>query len=867
LEKQANNFNIITLNIQLDLNKRLPITHFNHIMRIKIIIITLLISLTNISWGQVNDSLPLMAYPDAAKPSEYEIGGIKVEGNQFTDGATIISISGLKVGNKIKIPGLDIPRAVKSLWKLRLFTSIDIIKEKTIGDVIFLIVKLKERPNLSLVQYKGVKKGDHDELNKIVNKFILKGTIITESNKNNAANGIEKYYNDKGFLDATVVADEQKDDKRTNSVKLVFNIEKKSKVKIQSITFDGNTKVTDKKLRQQMDKTHRKAKLFASSKLVKEAYDNDKQLIIKYYNKLGYRDAKITRDSLWREQDGDLMISMGIEEGPQYKFRNIVWKGNTIYDDQVLSTILGINKGDIYNQELLESKLRFSQDNRDVSSLYMDNGYLFFNVDPTEVSIDGDSIDLELRIYEGPQATIDKVVIKGNDRTHEHVIRRELRTLPGEKFSRSDIIRSQREIINLGFFDPEALGINTPVNPQRGTVDIEYKVAEKQSDQLELSAGWGFNGVIGTLGLSFNNFSLRNIFKKEAWSPLPQGDGQRLSIRAQTNGQFFKSYNFSFTEPWLGGKKPTSLNVGFAYTEQSYTQNSKFSIINANASIGTRLKFPDDNFIFNLALDFQKFGLVNSPLFNLPDNTRLSNGDYYQFTIQPSITRSSISDPLFPTSGSKVQLLTFFTPPYSLFRSDSSLTGDPQTKYKYIEYFKWRLNTEWYTTIVGKLVLKTEAKIGSLGYYSKKYGLSPFSKFQVGGDGLANRQQFGLQGFDQIALRGYDIGDIRESNNGGGGSFAKYTIEFRYPISTNPNSTIYLSAFAVGGNAWRSFKEFNPLDVRRTVGFGARVFLPMFGVLGLDWGVGLDKPLIDAKPGRKWSEFGRLAIILGFEPD
>ncbi len=812
------------------------------------------------------DSIPLILYPEASKPLEYEIGGVKVTGNKFTDGNTIVSISGLKVGSKLKIPGIDIPKAIKSLWKLRLFTSIDVVKEKTIGDVIFLEIKLVERPNLSSVQYKGVKKGDHDDLNAIVNRFILKGTIITESNKTNAINGISKFYKDKGYLDVVVDGQELKDEKRGNSIKLLFNIDKKSNVKIQDITFDGNEKLTDSKLRKQMDKTHRKKKLFASSKLVKDAYEEDKSMILKYYNKLGYRDAKIAKDSIWREKDGDLMIHMDIEEGRQYKFRNIAWKGNTIYDEKTLQNVLGINKGETYNQELLESRLKFSQDGRDVSSLYMDNGYLFFQADPTEVSIDGDSIDLEIKIYEGPQATIDKVTIKGNDRTHEHVIRRELRTLPGEKFSRADIIRSQREIINLGYFDPEALGINTPVNPQRGTVDIEYKVTEKQSDQLELSAGWGFNGVIGTLGLSFNNFSLRNIGKKEAWSPLPQGDGQRLSIRAQTNGQFFKSYNLSFTEPWLGGKKPTSLNVGFSYTKYAYTTTGSFSILNSNISLGTRLKWPDDNFLFNVALDFQQYGLNNYP-FAIGGGESLNNGDFYQISLQPSITRSSISDPLFPKSGSKIQLLTQFTPPYSLFRSDSVLNAGASSKYKFIEYYKWRLNTEWYTTIVGKLVLKTEAKIGSLGYYNKKYGLSPFGRYQVGGDGLANRQSFGLNGFEIISLRGYELNDIPASNDGGGGSFAKYTLEFRYPLSLNPSSTIYLTAFAVGGNAWKSFKEFNPLDVRRTVGFGARVFLPMFGVLGLDWGVGLDKPSVTAKESSTWSDYGRLSVILGFEPD
>ena len=439
-----------------------------------------------------SDTIPPVL--DYSKPRDYEIGGVKVTGAKFSDPAAIISIAGFRVGDRIRIPGGDIPRALKSLWKLSLFTDVQILKEKTIGDVIFLEILVQERPRLTTHSYKGVKKGTHDDLNEQVNKYLIKGGIVTDAIKANAANSIKKYFVDKGFFDVDVKVEEIPDSSRINSIRLVFDVERGSKVKIRDITFMGNDNVKARKLRGLMKETRRKKRLLASSKLIRVNYEEDKNKIVSYYNKIGFRDARILSDSIWREKDGNLRIHINLNEGNRYFFRDIVWKGNSIYDSKTLSNVLGINKGDVYNSELLETRLRFSQDGRDVSSLYMDNGYLFFNVDPIEVAVADDSIDLELRIFEGPQASIDKVVIKGNDRTHEHVVRRELFTVPGEKFSRSDIIRSQRQIINLGYFNPENLGINTPVNPQRGTVDIEYTVEEKPSDQLELSAGWGGPG-------------------------------------------------------------------------------------------------------------------------------------------------------------------------------------------------------------------------------------------------------------------------------------------------------------------------------------------------------------------------------------
>ncbi|MEL7020450.1 MAG: outer membrane protein assembly factor BamA [Bacteroidota bacterium] len=820
---------------------------------------------------QVSDSLSILDY---SEPTDYEIGGVEVIGANFSDDNAIISIAGFKVGDKIRIPGGDIPKAIKSLWKLRLFTDVQILRTKTIGEVVFLEIRVQERPRLSKHSFEGAKKARHDDLNTEVNKFLLKGGIVTENVKTNAAEAIRAYYVEKGYLDTQVRVREMTDSARINSVSLIFDIDRKERVKIDDITFSGNTEIKDKKLRRLLKNTKRKRRIFAASKLIRDDYEEDKKAIIAYYNTIGFRDAKVVRDSMWRNQDDELMLNITLNEGQRYFFRDISWKGNSIYDEKTLSEVLGIEKGEVYNQELLETRLRFSQDGRDVSTLYMDNGYLFFTVDPTETAIVGDSIDLEIRIFEGPQATIDKVTIAGNDRTHEHVIRRELRTRPGEKFSRSDIIRSQREIINLGYFNPEALGINTPVNPERGTVDIEYTVEEKPSDQLELSAGWGGNrNVIGTLGISFNNFSLRNIFKKETWSPLPQGDGQRLSIRAQTNGSFYQSYNLSFTEPWLGGKKPTSFTVAgfynrFAFGVPGTSSAQNFNIYQGSVSLGTRLKFPDDNFVSSTALNLQTLNLNNwtQGLFSTEDGNSVADGTYYNFSLKQTIARNSISDPIFPRSGSRISLDLQFTLPYSLFR-DVAADETPQERFRYLEYHKWRVNAEWYTSIVGKLTLKAAAKIGILGRYNKTIGTSPFERFQLGGDGI-NNQQFGFAGVDIISLRGYEIQDLEANQNPQGtGSIAtpifdKFTLELRYPLSLNPSSTIYVLTFVEGGNSWRNIRDFNPFELKRSAGFGLRVFLPMFGVLGFDYGIGFDKV-----GERSLSNMGNFNIILGFEPE
>lgn len=824
------------------------------------------------------DSLPIVDY---TTPATYEIGGVKVTGANFSDANAITSISGLKVGEKIRIPGPDIPRSIKALLRLRLFTNVQIIEEKIIGDVVFLEINVQERPRLSFYNYTGVKKGQHENLNEIVNQHVTKGGIVTENLKSNAARGIEKYYIKKGLLDCSVRVRETPDSARANSVRLIFDIDLGNKVKIKDIAFVGVENVKEKKLLKKMGKTKEKKRLLAGSKYIKDEYDNDKLEVIKYFNTVGYRDARILSDSIWRDQKGEMHMLIKVTEGQRYYFRNITWKGNSKFEVDQLNQVLGIKKGDVFNQELLDNRLRFSQDGRDVSTLYMDDGYLFFNADPTEIAVEGDSIDLEIRLFEGPQATIDKVVIKGNDRTHEHVIRRELRTLPGEKFSRSDIIRSQRQIVNLNYFNPEKLGIETPVNAERGTVDIVYTVEERPSDQLELSAGWGGQRqVIGTLGVSFNNFSMRNVFNKEAWHPLPTGDGQRLSLRGQSNGRFFQSYNLSFTEPWLGGRKPNSFTVGGFFNRFSYPSfggglPQSLNIIQGSVSLGRRLKWPDDNFVSSTALNIQSLRLQNwsqgqGGIFRTDEGESVSSGNYNNFSIRQTFVRSTVNDPIFPKDGSSVSLTIQATPPYSLFNKDRDYANEaPEDRFRFLEYHKWRIDADWYTTITGKLVFKASTRMGILGRYTNRISTSPFERFQVGGDGI-NNQQFGFQGVDIISSRGYEIADFENNTDRSGQGtspttiFNKFTAELRYPLSLNPSSSIYVTTFAQGTNTWKNLGDYNPFDLKRSAGVGVRVFLPMFGILGFDYAYGFDR--FDIQTGQRGPKFN-FNIVLGFEPE
>ena len=855
--------------------------------------LTLLLALVNLSAQE--------QVFDYSQKKDFYIGDLKVEGAGTKDPNAIKSIAGLKIGDKIEVPGNKIPDAIKSLLRLKLFKDVRIILDSTVADTAYLRISLEERPVLSRYSFSGVKNSQHDDLNELVSNILSKGGIVTEDQKSLCAEKIREFYVEKGKLDAKVKVIETPDNVKPNTVKLDFAIAPGDRVKVEDITFEGNKAFSDRKLRKKMKHTKRKGTLLRKTKFIKKDFEEDEESVIAFYNTNGYRDAKIIKDSMWREEDGDLQIKVHIDEGNVYHFRNIKWKGNSLYSDEQLSTILGIEKGDVYNPELLENRLRFSLDGRDVSSLYLDDGYLGFEVNPVELIIPGDSIDIEMRIYEGPQFTIGDVTIEGNDRTHEHVIRRELRTRPGDKFSRSDIIRSQREIINLGYFNPENMDIQTPVNQQRGTVDIKYKLEERPSDQLELSAGYGgFSGLIGTLGVTFNNFSLSNIKDRSTWSPLPTGDGQKLSFRLQSNSRFFRSLNFSFTEPWLGGRKRNGFTVGAVSSSFDYTTlgSGSLSITRAFVGLGKQLSWPDDFFVSNTTLNFEFIDMADYRNGNFyVNNVRIYDGSFKNFSIKQSITRSSISDPLFPRSGSRVSLAVQLTPPYSLFRKDNYYTvSDSEItdirarlqrlcgpacditdelvndevaslvnarRFEYLEYHKWTFDSEWYFNLVGKLVLKAQAKFGYLGTYKKSIGVSPFERFELGGDGLSN-QSAGITGRDIISLRGYETSDFPVNNQGGAAIYDKITMELRYPLSLNPNSTIFLTGFLQGGNAWSKFGDFNPFDMKRSAGVGMRVFLPMFGLLGFDYGFGFDKNL---GASAKWTDYSTFNIVLGFEPE
>lgn len=827
-------------------------------------------------------------------PVEYEIGGVEVVGAGTRDLNAIKSIAKLREGKKIMIPSDQIASGVKGLYRLGIFENVEIYQDSVVEDVVFLRINLIERPTLFRYTFTGIKKTQQEDLSEILDDIIKKGEIVNFNKKSLAIDKIKEYYIDKGHLDVAVDIEETEDKNKDNAVRLIFNVDKKERVKVNAITFAGNESVKERKLRKLMKETKRKGTFLRKSKYIKENYEEDKQKIIAHYNKNGMRDAVIVNDSIWRDEEGMVNIHLDINEGNRYYFRNIDWKGNSIYTDEQLSAILGILPGDIFNMELLQNRMSFSQDGRDISSLYLDQGYLFFNVEPTEIAVVNDSIDVEMRITEGAQATIDNVVITGNDRTHEHVIRRELRTRPGEKFSRSEIIRSQRQIMNLGYFNPETLDIQTPPNPARGTVDIVYKVEERPSDQLELSAGYGgVSGLIGTLGVTFNNFSAKNIRDRSTWNPLPQGDGQKLSLRVQSNSRFFRSYNASFTEPWLGGNKPTSFTIGTAISAFDNTNfgGGALNITRLFTGLGTQLKFPDDFFVSNTVMNIEWLRLSNYQRAFL-----VEDGTYRNFNINQTFTRSSVNEPIYPRSGSRVSLSIQFTPPYSLFRdNDYWLMTDQEKsdairdinrtrgirdkltetqeldeirkieearKFTLLEYHKWKFNAEWYFNFTDKLVMMTSAKMGFLGSYNDNIGIVPFERFEYGGDGLSN-QNSGITGTDILSARGYDTTDFPDNNQGGGVIFNKFTVEMRYPLSLNPASTIYLHTFIQGGNVWGDFRDYNPFGLQRSAGGGLRVFLPMFGLLGFDYGWGFDKD----DTGANFGGYGKFNIVLGFEPE
>ena len=780
------------------------------------------------------------------KPVEYEIAGITIQGITNLDKNAIITLSGLTVGDKIMIPGEEISKAITKLWAQNLFADIQIQVSKILGTNIFLDIVLQELPRLSKFGFKG---GSKSEVEKIREKVeLVRGKIVNDNLINNTKHVVKEYFTEKGFLNANVSITQITDTAEVANVILEINIDKGEKIKINEINFKGVTKFKIKKLKRQLKDTKEKSffRIFKTSKFLDEAFETDLQSIVALYNEKGYRDARIVKKEIVNVSDKLISINLTIEEGLQYHFRDISWLGNTKYDSDYLDQLLGINSGDIYDQKMMNDRLQMSMSGTDISSLYMDDGYLFFNIDPIEILAEKDSIDFEIRIYEGKQATINKVSVTGNTKTNEHVIMREIRTKPGELFRRSDVIRSQEEINRLNYFNPQTLGVTPKPDPQTGNVDIEYTVEEKPSDQIELQGGWGAGRVVGTFGLTFNNFSLRNFFNKETWSPLPSGDGQRISLRASSNGSFFQNYSFSFTEPWLGGNKPNSLSFTIYQSIQNYstpTVENRMDITGVNLGLGKRLRWPDDYFSTNQSISFQQYKLTNRQL--VPG---FSNGTSKNITFKSVISRSSIFDPIFPKAGSQFTLTGHFTPPYSLFNDKDYGSMELAEKYEWLEYFKVKFSSTWYTNPFANLVIKANSEFGFLNSYNKDVGLPPFERFYVGGDGLTG---FAMDGREVIGLRGYANQTVSQHLTAGGSIYSKYYLEMRYPLSLDPSATVYATAFAEAGNAWDSFDKFNPFEVKRSLGFGIRIFMPMFGLLGVDFGHGYD-PLEGATEKSGW---------------
>jgi len=805
---------------------------------------------------------------DYSSPKSYEIGGIMVNGADNLNNSTLITISGLTVGETIKIPSDNISQAILKLWKEGLFADVNITIDKIVENTVFLNINLVENSRLSKFKFKGkISKSDITTLKEDLK--LMRGKILTQNIINNSVNLIKTYYINKGLLNVTVGYLTTIDSSAVNSQNLIFNINKGKKVKIKEIKIIGRGKIintnktflnrqdtvyalSDRKVKKSMKETKAKNwwRIFKVSKFIDGNYADDKEKLIAKYNEVGYRDARITKDTTYLNKDNTLSIEITINEGEPYKFGKINFVGNKVYSSEKLKLQLGIKEGDVFDQSILDARLFGSPDGNDISSLYLDDGYLFFNATPVEVAANNRNIDLEIRVYEGKQARVNKVMIKGNTKTNDHVIMREIRTRPGDLFKRSDIMRSQRELSQMAFFDPEAFDVKVEPDPARNEVDITYVLAEKSASQIQLQGGWGANRIVGSLNLVFDNFSTQNILNRKSWKPLPSGDGQRLALTASSNGAYYQNYNISFTEPWLGGKKPNALTVSLYKSVSSNGQDGDnreaIEILGLTVGLGKRLKYPDDYFTIYNGINFQQYKLINSQSFFTFKDGFSNNANY-----NIRLGRNSVDQLIFPRRGSNFSLSLKVTPPYSMFDGvDDYSTLNDQEKYKFIEYYKWKYKSSWYSAFTDKLVLATKIEMGLLGAYNNNLGVAPFERFYVGGDGLSGMGMV-YDGRELISLRGYSNNSI--SPQTGATIYNKYTAEMRYALSLNPSSTIYALGFLEAGNAWDNFDNFNPFGVKRSAGFGVRIMLPMIGMMGLDYGWGLDD--ISGRPDANGGQF------------
>ena len=844
------------------------------VFRIAVTLIAMALSMP--AWAQTSGSDVVVDYNN---PKKYIVGGVKVEGNTYYSSDQIIQVSGLRKGLEVTVPSEDMSAVVNRLWLQRYFEDVSLTIDSIAPtrDTAFFKITLLERPRVSRWVFSGVKSGEEKELRERLN--FRRGTEFSEYISKTSTDIIKRYYKEKGFLNVKVDVNTKKDSVIKGAIRVQFAIDRGEKVKIKTITFNGNSSVKESKLVRSMKKTRdsRFQNFFSSKKFNESEYENDKRAMLSVFNEAGYRDARIVKDTMYYIEPGRLQIDFEIDEGKKYYFRDITWTGNSVYSSDALNQILMINKGDIYDVVTMQKRLfgGGKQSEYDVTKAYRDNGYLFFNIQPVELTVEGDSVDVEMRIVEGKPATLNNIIINGNDLTNERVIRRQLFTNPGYLFSQTNFERSIREIASMGQFDPEAImsegGYSIIPNQLNNTVDLVYNVTEKPSSQLELSGGWGGNTFVATVGVSFNNFSTRRFFDKTAWRPVPLGDAQNLSLRFQTNGTYYTSLSASFSEPWLFGKKPTSLNMSLYYTRQTNSylalnilNNDQYmEVYGFAAGIGKRLKWPDNYFVLYNQLSWQTYKLQDWG-YQFMFDTGMSHNLSYTL----SLSRNSTDQQIYPRVGSDFSFSLQLTPPYSLIRKKNygvlDADGKPtkvedwreidynlqtsQDRYKWIEYHKWSFKGAIYTKLVGDLVLMARAQFGYLGYYNRNWGYSPFEGFRVGGDGMSGYDTYGseivsLRGYENYSLTPQASANSTTGNYYAGNVYDKFTVELRYPVILQPQSTIYALLFLEGGNCWADIRDFNPFQIKRSAGVGVRVFLPMIGLLGVDWGWGFDDPL------------------------
>ena len=871
------------------------------------------------AWAQEADTtkveapaeVPVISY--SLTPKKYKIADIKVSGIKNYDDYVLIGFSGLSVGDEVSVPGDEITQAIKRFWKHGLFSDVKILATKIEGDQIWLEIQLKQRPRISEVHYSGIKKSEREDLEAKLG--LKKGFQVTPNIMDRTKQVIQKFFDGKGFKNVDVEIEQKDDPANEGEVIVNINIDKNEKTKIHHITFEGNSALTARDLKKAMKKTNEKfsffndwkssiLEMFSTKKFTTEEYENDKNNIISKYNEHGYRDAVLISDSVWNFNEKKVDIHIKVDEGQKYYLKDIRFVGNTKYATDYLMAVLGMKPGEVYNQKKLDERL--SSDEDAVSNIYFNNGYLFFNADPVEVDVQGDSIALEIRIQEGPQATINKVIIKGNDRLYEDIVRRELRTKPGMLFSREDLVRSVRELAQMGHFDPENMNPVPLPDPENGTVDIEYNLVSKANDQIEFSAGWGQTGVIGKLSLKFTNFSMKNFLNPSTYKGIiPQGEGQTLTLSGQTNGRYYQAYSISFMDPWFGGKRPNTLSVsayfskqtdiadsylsnysygynpyyysgyygGYGYNnsyynsmyntyEYAYNPNKYITMFGVSAGYGKRLNWPDDYFQFMATLNYQLYTMKDWDYF------LVQNGTCHNVNLELNLSRNSIDNPLYTRSGSQFSLSVAVTPPYSLFndKNYAAMSNDDPDKYRFIEYHKWKFKAKIFSplaplTVKRTPVLMSRVEFGFLGMYDKNKK-TPFETFYMGGDGMSGYSS--TYATETIGLRGYENGSI--AGNGGyssyGYAYQRLAMELRYPFLLEPSSTIYGLVFVEAGNAWTDMKDFNPFKLKRSAGVGVRIFLPMIGLMGLDWAYGFDEPNYGSTGKRSGSN---LHFIIGQE--